>query len=484
MTDENIRIRELADNYFKGKETGNKLIYDQDNMTIRESSPRDNPNRTLKLTPEIMTVYSEAVSNSGIIVLSGEILQSLTEKQNDIFFTGWDEEDVYSLICWNHVNATIPGTILFNDKTENVAVKEVGKNSDQVRVIIPQQENQPCDGDCITYSSATGYILHDKTWKQVPVQIVPVKDEIFSRFGGLLETDDLAKKKVLIIGLGTGGAHIAIEFAKAGVGHIYVIDDDILEVGNIARHVAPLSHTGRKKTNSIVDLIHEKNPYAKVYTLEEKVCHENKEKIREIVKNMHFNVCATDTEDSRKITNRVCVEENKPCIFAGAFRRAYGGQIFSVRPYQTPCYQCFLMMLPDEAKEEEISSPKQAQRVAYADRPVPVEAGLATDVANINLMVVKLVMQSLLKDKETTFRSLDDDLVASWYLWLNRREINTQYEKLQPLEYNIDGVRVLRWYGVKAQRQPGCPVCGDYEKHIAAPEEINLKNFMLNIKKY
>ena len=79
-------------------------------------------------------------------------------------------------------------------------------------------------------------------------------------------------------------------------------------------------------------------------------------------------------------------------------------------------------------------------------------------------MVAKLIIQELLKDTKTTLRSLDDDLVAPWYLWLNRREIDTQYESLEPLEFNVDGMHVLRWYGVAIERHPGCPVCGNFER--------------------
>jgi hypothetical protein len=120
------------------------------------------------------------------------------------------------------------------------------------------------------------------------------------------------------------------------------------------------------------------------------------------------------------------------------------------------------MLLPEQAMDQEISSRRAAEGLAYTDRPVAIEPGLSTDIAPISLMVVKLVIQELLKDSETTLRSLDEDLVAPWFIWLNRREQNTQYESLEPLEYNVDGMHVLRWYGIAVERHPACPVCGDF----------------------
>ncbi|NIN70054.1 MAG: ThiF family adenylyltransferase, partial [Anaerolineae bacterium] len=78
--------------------------------------------------------------------------------------------------------------------------------------------------------------------------------------------------------------------------------------------------------------------------------------------------------------------------------------------------------------------------------------GLSTDIAPISIMVVKLVIQELLKGTETTLRSLEDDLIAPWYMWLNRREPGTQYENLEPLEFNISGMNILRWYGIDVTR--------------------------------
>ena len=81
-------------------------------------------------------------------------------------------------------------------------------------------------------------------------------------------------------------------------------------------------------------------------------------------------------------------------------------------------------------------------------------------------MVVKLALQELLKGTKTTLRSLDDDLVAPWFLWLNRREKGTQYENLEPLGFNIGGMHILRWYGIDFKRDPNCPVCGNFEEYL------------------
>ena len=41
-----------------------------------------------------------------------------------------------------------------------------------------------------------GYVLKKTEWKKDPIEVVPIRTNLFSRFGGLLETDILSKKSV------------------------------------------------------------------------------------------------------------------------------------------------------------------------------------------------------------------------------------------------------------------------------------------------
>jgi len=133
------------------------------------------------------------------------------------------------------------------------------------------------------------------------------------------------------------------------------------------------------------------------------------------------------------------------------------------------------MLLPKQARDVEISNRQQAEGLSYTDRPVPIEPGLSIDIAPISTMVVKLVIMELLRGTQTTLRSLEDDLTASWFIWLNRREAETQYENLEPLGFNVGGMHILRWYGIDVKRHPACPICGDFEGHLAKQKGIHLK---------
>lgn len=407
-----------------------------------------------------------------MITISGELTRRLvrTPGSHPVPVSCWDDGDAYTILLNEESATSLAGTLHVAPNARKVNVSMIGKPNDRVRIIVNSTGSDDTtvgDREAAPSFSVTGYALCDGRWRETPVQVVPVRSELFSRLGGLLENGVLSDKRVFVAGLGSGGAPTVIELAKSGVTRFDILDHDHLEVANVARHLAGLSQVGRYKTRFMADAIREKNPYAEVRTWETKVSWQNLELIRKLVREADLVICATDSRESKIILNKLCVAEKKTLIIAGAFRRAYGGQILRIWPGVSLCYQCFLEAVPGKARDQEISGAEAAERLAYTDRPVPIEPGLSTDIAPISLMVTKLAIQELLRGKETTLDSLHEDLVAPWYLWLNRRERDTDYADLEPLEFHIGGMHVLRWYGVAAERNPACPVCGDFVGEMA-----------------
>ena len=396
-----------------------------------------------------------------MIIIPRQFIQNglRTAGPHSVSFACREDEGIYSLFNADKYSPMVPGTVLLSGDMKSIDISYITKMTDQVAVLIEKKATESKD-KCPF--AVHGYVLRKDGWSKDEVMIVPVKEQLYSRIGGLLETDKLANKTVLLIGLGSGGSPAGVGLVQSGLGNIILMDYDRLEIGNIVRHVLGLSDIGRFKTKAMADYLRDKNPYLNVETSEEKVTWDNIEFVRSLVRKSDLVICASGEGISKRILNKLCVQENKVLVIAGAFRRAYGGNVLRIRPNKSLCFQCFLQQFPKAAQDEEISNAEQAEGLAYTDRPVPIEPGLATDILPISTMVVKLAIQELLQGTETTLRSLDTDLSPALYLWYNRREKDTAAEHFAPLETNIDGMHVLRWYGAAIPREPACTECGDF----------------------
>ena len=414
-----------------------------------------------------------------MITLSADLLAGRQEWEGSLplLFRSMDDGDAYSTLGVKPATITVPGQIYVGRRWFDCTPAELARPQDVVLVMAqwppPAPGPNPHSGDPVTQWIISGNLRRGSQWEAAPVALVALREELYSPIAGLLESAVLAGKCVLVVGLGSGGAPIVLEFAKMGV-DLILVDHDRLEVHNLERHVGGLSEVGRRKTNVVSELVREKNPYANVAAYDFKLDASTREQARSLIRRSDLVIGALDNNEGRLILNRLCCEEDKPLIIAGAFRRAYGGQVLVIRPHQTPCYQCFVKLMPEKVREQEISSAEQARRYAYSDRPVAIEPGLSVDIAPISLMVAKLGLQLLLQGRATTLRSLDEDLTAPWYLWLNRREPQTDYEKLDPLGCEVNGFHILRWYGIDYPRDPACPCCGDFNRNVAAAEGIQL----------
>jgi len=414
-----------------------------------------------------------------MIVLPGDVVQNnekLTESQ-PVSFSLREKEGLYSLLTADGSSPSVPGTILVSDDISHLRVADIGQELDQVRVLVKRGavDGQDAQGMAPCFE-VRGYVRSDEGWSPDEVMVVPLREQLFSRLRGILETDVLADQRVFIVGQGSGGQPIDVGLVQSGIMHLDLMDPDRLELGNIMRSVLGLPDLGRYKTIAMADyLLRNKNPHLEIRTWEEKAGEDNVDLLRQRIRESDLVIGATDNRPSKRILNKLCVQEHKVLILAGAFRRAHGGIVQRIRPQESACYQCLLQRFPGQADDQEISSAEQAEGLAYTDRRVPIEPGLATDITAISLLVVKIAIQELLRGKSTTLKSLDEDLTAPLYLWLNRREAGTEYEKLEPLGYHIGGgMHVLQWYGAQLPPHPGCEHCGDFTGELAREHGITV----------
>lgn len=301
---------------------------------------------------------------------------------------------------------------------------------------------------------------------EIKIEYVPDKSNLYTRSKGLIEVGALEKKSVLIVGLGSGGASIAVELAKAGVGNFILVDFDRLELHNISRHIAGVNELGRLKTNIVRDAILAKNPYANISTYPIDMLSDIS-LIERLIIETDLVIAATDSLSSRYVLNSLIIKHKKVGIFGRAVTRAEGGDVLRVRP-GGPCYAC-LKGSQWYTQEDEITDLRRARELgvipAYTseeDANAMVQVGLSTDIAPINTMVVKLALQELSKGTECLISTLEQELDYDFYMWANRRELH--FANWAPFNNNPGRKKptILQWYGVKFPKNCDCNECKHY----------------------
>jgi molybdopterin/thiamine biosynthesis adenylyltransferase len=119
---------------------------------------------------------------------------------------------------------------------------------------------------------------------------------------------------VLLIGTGGLGSPLALYLAAAGVGHIGLVDFDVVDESNLQRQIAHGTSTiGVPKTESAKQRLKDLNPYVEVTTYETQITSEN---ALDLMRPYDVVIDGTDNFPTRYLTNDACVMLGKPTSMA------------------------------------------------------------------------------------------------------------------------------------------------------------------------
>jgi molybdopterin-synthase adenylyltransferase len=149
--------------------------------------------------------------------------------------------------------------------------------------------------------------------------------------------EKLLASRVLIIGMGGLGSPVAMYLAAAGVGHLVLVDDDIVELSNLQRQIAHgTSDIGLSKVESAKQTIQNLNPEITITCFNKRL--DENELVAEVLA-ADTVIDGTDNFTSRFALNEQCVKNSTPLISGAAIRMEGQVSVFNKTP-SSPCYRC------------------------------------------------------------------------------------------------------------------------------------------------
>ena len=156
----------------------------------------------------------------------------------------------------------------------------------------------------------------------------------------------LEAARVLMIGAGGLGSPAAFYLAAAGVGHLRIADDDVVDRSNLQRQILHTeARIGEPKVRSAQLALSALNPRTRIETVAERVTSSNVERLLEGV---DVVVDGADNFPVRYLLNDACVKLGKPLVY-GAVQRFEGQvSVFDAGRHrgERPCYRCLFQEPP------------------------------------------------------------------------------------------------------------------------------------------
>ncbi|GAB4472508.1 MAG: molybdopterin-synthase adenylyltransferase MoeB [Anaerolineales bacterium] len=153
---------------------------------------------------------------------------------------------------------------------------------------------------------------------------------------GLEGQRKLKAASILVIGTGGLGSPVSLYLAAAGIGHIGLVDYDVVDSSNLQRQVIHgTTSVGELKVESARRRMLDLNPGIEVEVYNEPFTSEN---AMRIAKDYDVIIDGTDNFPTRYLSNDVCVLLGKPNVYGSIFRFEGQASVFDAR--RGPCYRC------------------------------------------------------------------------------------------------------------------------------------------------
>ncbi len=154
----------------------------------------------------------------------------------------------------------------------------------------------------------------------------------------------LRESKVTLVGCGALGGYLALHLARAGVGHIRLVDRDLVEITNLHRqagYVEADAHEQRPKAEALKKRLGEVNSEVEVQS---HVLDFNAHNAQALIEDVDLILDGTDNLPTRFLINDLSLEHQLPWIYGGAVGE--DAHIQGFFPGLGPCLRCLIPELP------------------------------------------------------------------------------------------------------------------------------------------
>lgn len=214
------------------------------------------------------------------------------------------------------------------------------------------------------------------------------------------ELEGLRPKKVLVVGLGCLGAPSVIEFAKAGVGEIRILDHDHVDPATSVRWPLGIAAAGIPKAEAMARFIAENYPRTVVISRvrrlgaprEDRSARPEEEILAELLFGADLIYDATAEIGISHLLSDYASREGIPYVSVSSTVGGWGGLVTRIKK-GTGCWSCFLTQLGDGRIR--LPSASETAIVQPAGCGNPTFTGAGFDVLHVALLGVRTAVATL-----------------------------------------------------------------------------------------
>ncbi|WP_084151680.1 HesA/MoeB/ThiF family protein [Nocardioides halotolerans] len=161
------------------------------------------------------------------------------------------------------------------------------------------------------------------------------------------ESRTLIDRRVVLVGVGAIGSHIALDLARTGVGHLSLVDGDVVDVATATRQHAPIYAAGRPKAEAMLSQLRLTRPDTDLVGLQLRigdssdfeVVERKRRTFARLLRSADLVIDATANPAVTRYLAAVRHVHQLPFLHVSATAGAWGGCVL-LTTAQTACWAC------------------------------------------------------------------------------------------------------------------------------------------------
>ncbi len=228
------------------------------------------------------------------------------------------------------------------------------------------------------------------------------------------ELSPVRNKAIALFGLGCVGAPSCLEFARAGVGTLRILDHDLVEPGITVRWPLGVRQAGLSKVEAMRRFIASEFPYTQIQSYGYRIGSVSDgpgdiEALKQMTEGCDLIYDATAELGLQHLLADLARSLGLPYIAVSTTAGAWGGRVLRIRPSNTGgCWSCLQHYMDDST----IPMPPASDTgwVEPEGCNSPTFTGTSFDIGNVSLMGVRLAVGTLCEGKNGGYPDFDWDV--------------------------------------------------------------------------
>jgi integrative and conjugative element protein (TIGR02256 family) len=221
----------------------------------------------------------------------------------------------------------------------------------------------------------------------------------YLRNTGRIDQPIMGQQTTTLLGCGALGGELADCLGKAGVGNIWLTDNQEMRAHNTVRHLAGIDHLGMPKVLAVKQILFEHNRFVSVTC---RMANVLRQPLKDYFAPTGIGISSMADDNTEGYVNEQAVNQGRTMYYVRALRGGKAARIFRVQAGRDACFHCLALYKQEGADDFPVVPEDVDLPTIRNECNNPVRPASAADLKLIAALASRLILDQLQDEADSS----------------------------------------------------------------------------------